>query len=137
MPPKKQKEPAIFQVISYPILETVIPADAVTFKRERERYELEISQKEKDGASMVPASYAVSVDPETLRSMHSMGYFDEIEGAESVETLTDDHIKSVIDNIASAASQDEPDSMIIESALSGLRMNMKIRDPRLAFSTCC
>ena len=124
------KGPVIFEPISHPILESVDPADAVKFNRDRERYELEIEQKEKDGHPMQPASYRVSVDRQVLKSMFEIGYFDTIAPNVRLEALTDEHIKKCIDEMANAQSTSEPDSNTINSAIDLLKMNMTIRDAR-------
>lgn len=122
--------PVIFEPLSHPILESVDPADAVRFKRARERYELEIQQKEQDGQPMVPASYQVSIEPRVLKSMHDIGYFDEIAPEVEFSELTDDHIKKCIDQIASTQTETEPDSNVIQAALATIKTNMKIRNAR-------
>ena len=124
------KDPVIFQPISHPILTSVDPAEAAKFRRDREHYEVEIEQKEKDGAPLVPATYRVSICPQLLRSVHRLGYFDTIAPNVSVENLSEMHLEEWIKELADTVDGVEADPDLIHSALAGLRTNTKITDPR-------
>lgn len=78
------------------------PAEAVAFLRERERYELDLAQKSKDGAPMTPATFRVSICPTLLRAMHCLGYFDTVAEGVGIEELKEEHLKGAIDEIAKA-----------------------------------
>ena len=127
----KPKAPVVFESVSHPTLETVDPADAVRFLRQREVYEAEIAARgSTDGTPISPASYKISVNPIFLRSVHAMGCFDTIAPGVAVDDLEDGHIESFIKNIAKNNEASQPNSAMIEEALKGLRTKMSIINPR-------
>ena len=129
MPTKKA--PVVFESVSHPTLETLDPADAVRFIRERELYEAELAERAAtEGHEIAPASYRISLDPIFLRSVYAMGCFDPIAPETSVNNLSEAHIKTFIASIAKSAAEEEPNGAMIESALKGLRTKMSIRNPR-------
>lgn len=60
--------------------------------------------------------------PLSLRSVHAIGYFDEMSPSTEPEFLEDDDIKCFIYNFGK-------DSNLVEDALNGLRTNMSIFNP--------
>lgn len=130
MPPKKTKNPVIFEPVRHPILESLDPLDAVTFIQERELYEIEIEEKDKDGKELQAASYKVSVDPQLLRSAYDMGEFDKIAPELELDDLENEHIKSFIKNLAAGEKDRKPGSTLIEATLQSLKLNCKISNPR-------
>jgi len=83
----------IFQPISHPILMSVDPVKLPDFVRERERYEIEITEKFKEVDGLTEASYKASVDPRLLRRMNLMEKFNEIAPKVGVSRLLDKNIK--------------------------------------------
>ena len=75
MSPKNAKYAAVFELVSHLRLTSPELANAATFMRDRERYEIEIEESENASAR---ATYCLSVDPIFIRSAHTMEVFDKI-----------------------------------------------------------
>lgn len=69
MLPKKAKAPIVFESVSNPTLKRLDPINEVRFFQERETYEIEIEERDRDGAQVASGSYRVSHDNIFLRSV--------------------------------------------------------------------
>lgn len=87
---RSTKKSSELKLVTHPILEIVDRLEAIQFLRDRERYELKISQRESDGVPMVPATYCVSIKPNLL------GLLDDIAPSVEVHELTEEHLKEFL-----------------------------------------
>ena len=104
--------------------------------RDRERYELEVLEKQKEVPSLSLASFKVSVDPGLLRRMHFMGKLRAIAPGKEVAELTSQDIANWIQSLIKKTDSTY-DPAIIEKALSKLRIQMNIADPEARVLEYC
>lgn len=117
-----------FQPLKHPILRSVDPVKVADFLREREIYEMEIKEKQKEVPSLSLASYRVSNDPGLLRRMHFLGRFNKIAPKKSLAQLTSNHIEKWIQSLVKR-EQTLFDPVVVERCLAKLRTPMNIADP--------
>ena len=133
-----QPTTAIFAPISAPVLRSVDPVRVASFLKERERYELEITAKQTEIPSLKTVPYTASIDRTLLKSLFYMGKFYLVApNAASANELTDEQLKAYIESLVNRPDSASVDPAVIESALSGLTMPMKIHDADARITTYC
>jgi len=115
----------VFAPISHPVLKSIDPEKVAHFLREREKYENEITEKKKENPSLTKASYKLSVEPKLLRNMHFLGELEAVAPGKALNSLTATDIMKWVKTLVVEESTDF-DRTVIERALKGLRVNMKI-----------
>lgn len=103
----------------------------IKFRDNREDYELEVAEKQKEIPKMVPASYWVCVKGNLLRSMDLMGILDDVVPNMEATNLSSSHIGKSIQQAVEEIRKKEPDVGMVEAALNGMRMPMSIEDQRM------
>ncbi len=83
----------------------------------------------KEVPTLSVASYNVSVDRSLLSSMHFICKFDDIALGVALEKLTADHIEEFVKSVVEHDENDEVNPKLMEKAMKGLRINMKIESP--------
>lgn len=126
---------ALFTPISAPILRSIEPVQVARFLKERERYELEVQSKQTEMPSLLITPYTASVDRSLLKHLLFMGSFDEIAPDATVESLTNEQIKSYLDSLVQNKDAYEPARL--REALAGLSFPVKITDPTARIMTYC
>ena len=117
----------VFQPLSHPVLRGVDPVKVSQFWRDRQRYELEVVQKQKEVPSLSLASFNVSVDPGLLRCMHFMGKLRAKAPGKGFTELTSQDIVNWTQSLIKKTDSTY-DPAIIEKALSTLRIQVHIAD---------
>ena len=117
----------VFQPISYPFLRSLDPVKISIFLKERERYELEIAEKQIELPTLTAAPFTACIDRTLLRNMHFLGRFDDIAPNVAVSGLTSDHVKRFIFGLVKKPTSGY-DPRAIDNALRGLTMPSHIAD---------
>lgn len=71
----------------------------------------------------------VALCPTILRSMHSLGYFCAIAPDVEAKDLTEEHLKSAMNDLVKSNEDDEPSAVGVTAAIQKVRTNMEIHNP--------
>lgn len=120
----------MFEPVSHPILNSVNPKEVAKFLKERQPYEDEIAEKQKEVPTMTVASFNVSVDRTLLDTMFFVGKFDGIApDATVVDDLSSDNIRQFIKGFVTHDANVEVNPTLIQQALTEVRVDMEIPEP--------
>lgn len=117
----------VFALIAAPIHRNVYSVKFGQFLKERERYELQMRSKQAEAPSLKVLPYSARIDRTLLKNIVYMGLFDTILQEESIETLTDEHIKTYLHSIGKP-TRTRIELVIIERAVAKLKVPMGISD---------
>lgn len=98
------------------------------FLKEREQYELEVLQKEKELLTLTVSPYTGSIDRTIIGHMIMLREFNDFAPDKTAEELSSDEAKRSFQSLAQEYEEGY-DSKWVENALPCLRMTMHIADP--------
>jgi len=121
-PISDSKRQTVVETLEAPLLSGLSVEDFVRFKKDREKYELEVQEKNKeDGVEITPAGYITSVDRTLLKVLFKRGYI----VANSFEDITDDDIRECIGR-KSVRPEDDLDLSAVESCIRHVYIKMNV-----------
>lgn len=69
---------SMLQPISHPVLKSMDPMKVAKFLQERERHDIEVTEKKKEVPSITKATHKVSEDTGLLRHTHYLGELEDV-----------------------------------------------------------
>lgn len=119
-------------------MRSVDPVQVTRFLKERERYELEVKTKKAEIPTLTALPYSASIDRSLLKNLVFMGKFDAIaEDIDSADELTDQQIETFIASFIKRSSTTDIDPNVIDKALEGFGMPMKISNAEARITQFC
>eukprot|EP00171_Calliarthron_tuberculosum_P023513 IDg23513t1 len=119
---RQTRKQTVVETLEAPMLTGVSLRDFIEFKRKRDKYEREISEKNKEeGVEITLASYLTSVDRPVLELMWLRKYIER----DSLDEITEDDVKECISHRARRKPGDF-EIAAVEKTISNVHIKMSI-----------